>query len=473
MEISVFQSSFNRDDIRQQSSEAYPEILTCVESLPFSPAGKRLLSEHPQIESLFDLVMTSYPEDPDAPKYLLDNVSIKKVAGEHQAAIHFIGKLVREQHRIYRNSTLYQLQQHFVISDKPVEFFRKHHPELAGVRDYLIEDTVDALPAGTLRTVDELMAITRFSLFDLILDKGLVYEKFRIPNIDFLTAIQDYCLQTLPDFIQAAPAPLQHNPKSNEIAEYHDYRKRLEDVESDKLHRHLRKWSSHVRSVVNKKNTVFVHKELADALYIAHTWHQWEVNRWQPAKTDSHYSYNPLDHDGFFRFALKNIDSLSANLDLISEYNTTMERLYSSPFNKITWIIDGNTTSRLGVDNERNSLCIQLENGEWANLHSSIGSIISYLIRSAIILQRQDVIEACLPALDKLTLFAKALPGYLEHYALWPKVIAAIKESGPIPTLRLYRELGANGLTLKPLLNTAEYMNIIKNEKNVISLIKT
>lgn len=218
MEISVFQSSFNRDDIRQQSSEAYPEILTCVESLPFSPAGKRLLSEHPQIESLFDLVMTSYPEDPDAPKYLLDNVSIKKVAGEHQAAIHFIGKLVREQHRIYRNSTLYQLQQHFVISDKPVEFFRKHHPELAGVRDYLIEDTVDALPAGTLRTVDELMAITRFYLFDLILDKGLVYEKFRIPNIDFLTAIQDYCCHhTSPDFTQS-PRPLYNiAPKATRL----------------------------------------------------------------------------------------------------------------------------------------------------------------------------------------------------------------------------------------------------------------
>lgn len=284
----MFQSSFNRDEIRKQIADIYPELLLSVENFPLSTAGNRYLNGHPQIESLFDLVMTSYPEDKHSPSHLLNHISLRKLALEHQAAIQFIDKIVRDKHRIYRNSTIFQLQKHFELSDKPDEFFRHGHSELVGFRGSLLEEIIVALPEGYLNTVDELLALTRYSLFDLILDKGLTYEYLRVPNLDFLTAAQDYCRhQTSQVCTQASTAPLQHSPHRSQIAEYHEYKQRLGEVESDKLERYLWKWSAHVRAFVKKKNTVFIQKNLADALYHAHTWYQWTERSLGSAKTDS------------------------------------------------------------------------------------------------------------------------------------------------------------------------------------------
>lgn len=147
-----------------------------------------------------------------------------------------------------------------------------------------------------------------------------------------------------------------------------------------------------------------------------------------------------------------------------------IESLSSSQFNRIAWELEDDAGHSIAVDNDIQSIYIQKENGELVHLHSNISDVISYLFRSAIILQRQDIIESCTPFLDKLTLFANAVPAYLKYYDLWPKVIDLVEKSGAISTSHLYKKLGANGLTLRPLLNTAEYINLIKIENNVISL---
>ena len=115
----MLRPSFNIKDIHKAAVEAFPELQLKIESLPITDLGKSLARNSPGIITLFDLIMLSYPDGQEPSSFNIYSRSFKKVGAQFEPCINYVHKLIEESHSIYRDSTISQLYEHFIISKKP------------------------------------------------------------------------------------------------------------------------------------------------------------------------------------------------------------------------------------------------------------------------------------------------------------------------------------------------------------------
>lgn len=462
--------SFNIKDIHKAAVEAFPELQLKIESLPITDLGKSLARNSPGIITLFDLIMLSYPDGQEPSSFNIYSRSFKKVGAQFEPCINYVHKLIEESHSIYRDSTISQLYEHFIISKKPEKFISKHFPDLAGLRSSLVQGLLWSLPKGYLKTVDELLSFNRFCALDLVTSQVLEHRETTILDWEFVVATREYCLFHLAGSRKHSPLqPFDSNPKFNHITNYSEFKAKLALADTCDVSALLREWEKVCLEINRRKNTAFISEYLGSALLIAHQWYQWSGFH---LKAACRLGDNRIRiHNSFFDFVIKRIEQLATYVEVIFKYHQTKNELHFSEHDEIEWVIASQLDGRIRASEVTNGqLEISVDEENYEMLQTGISDVVRYIFHAAVVYQREDILRLCAPYIDKFSVYDERLMAFIGFYNKWPLVLKLVKDTPGITTQKLYKALQVDGRSFRPILVAGEQNGFISIEDGKLHL---